>query len=92
MSLTSETRKESYLNLDSETSTKHILEVLKCGKALTAREVSVILYEKKLIPYPVRQATAPRLTELEAAGVIEAVGKVYDEESKRNVAAYRIKN
>lgn len=87
---TRETRRESFEKLDSESVKRHIIEILRCGTALTAREIAMAMYEQKIIPYPVRQAVAPRLTELEAAEVVETVGKVFDEETKRNVAAYKL--
>lgn len=34
-------------------------------------------------------AVKPRITELKAAGRIEAVGKAYDDISKRRVAVYK---
>jgi repressor of nif and glnA expression len=70
---------------------KRVIEVLdRSSRFLTAREIATELYKDKLIPYPVRQAVAPRLTELESDGIVEAVGKVYDEATKRNVAVYKL--
>lgn len=91
MKVTNKTRRESYAKLDTANLNRHIVEVLENGGAMSAREVSLTLFEKKLIPFPVRQAVAPRLTEMMADGIVESVGKVYDEETKRNVAAYRLK-
>jgi len=90
MSITSDTKKESFENLDKETAYKHILTELSMGAELTAREIAVVLHKKKLIPYPVRQAVAPRLTELERAGIVEVTGKAYDVETKRMVAIYKL--
>lgn len=90
MSITTDTRRESYKNLDRETVYKNIIEILQDGSALTAREIAVEMYNRKLIPFPVRQAVAPRLTELEAQDVVEVMGKIYDKQTKRNVAAYRL--
>lgn len=90
MSITHETRRESNEQLDRETLNQHIISTLKEGKALTAREIAVIMYNKKYIPYPVRQAVAPRLTELEAEDVVEVIDKVYDQVTKRMVAVYRL--
>lgn len=90
MSVTSETRRESYEALDADTLRKAIVNIFGDGGTYSARELSVIMYDRHLIPYPVRQAVAPRLTELVAEGVLEVVGKVYDRETERNVAAYRL--
>ena len=89
-SITKETRKESYEKLDSATIRQLCLDVLSNGKPTTAKEIAVILHERHLIPYPVRQAVAPRLTELMQEGKVEAVDKVYDPETERNVAVYRL--
>ena len=90
MSITYETQKESFELTDKETAYKHIINELSSGYGYTAREVAVGLYNKKIIPYPVRQAVAPRLTELEAAGVVKVTGKTYDTMTKRNVAVYKL--
>lgn len=91
MSVTETTRHESYELLDSATMRKRVIEVLdRSSIFLTAREIAIELYKDKLIPYPVRQAVAPRLTELEADGIVEAVGKVFDEATKRSVAVYKL--
>jgi len=89
-SITKETRKESYEKVDSATMCRLVLDVLSNGKPATAKEIAVILYERHLVPYPVRQAVAPRLTELESVGIVEVSGKAYDVETKRTVAVYRL--
>jgi len=88
--ITKETRKESYEKLDSATLRQKILDVLSNGVALSAKDIAVILHNRHLIPYPVRQAVAPRLTELVEEGLVEVWGKTYDTETERNVAAYRL--
>lgn len=90
MSITEHTRRESYERVDKETIYKHILSILKSGKAMTAREIAVCMYEKYLVPFPVRQAAAPRLTELEYRGLVKVVGKTFDEITRRNVAVYKL--
>lgn len=89
--ITEVTRNESYLKLDAETVSNNIINILRDKKVgLTAREVSEIMYKNHQIPYPVRQAVAPRLTELEKEDKVKVVGKAYDEETKRSVAVYKI--
>ena len=91
VSITEETRRESYEKLDSNTLRMKIVSLLKeKDRAMSAGEIARIMYMKDYIPFPVRQAVAPRLTELEADGVVMVAGKVYDHETKRNVAAYRL--
>lgn len=88
MGVTEETRKESYDQLDNNKLYKNIIEILKKESDLTARQISYEMYLKKMIPFPVRQAVAPRLTELVEKGVIEVTGKVYDPTTRRHVATY----
>ena len=91
MSITAETRRESYELVDAKTLYTNIRKIFEeTNRHYTARELAVILYENHLIPFPVRQAVAPRLTELENKGEIEVCGKVYDEVTKRKVATYRL--
>jgi len=90
MSVTKSTRKESYESLDKENLYRNIVDVLTGNARLTAREISVVLYSRGLVEYPVRQAVAPRLTELVNMGVIKVDGKIYDYKTQRNVAAYRL--
>ena len=90
MSITKETRKESYEKVDSATMRRLVLDILSNGVKATAKEIAVILHEQNLIPYPVRQAVAPRLTELVKEGKVKACGKAYDQETERNVAVYRL--
>lgn len=90
MGITSETRRESYEHLDNASINKHIINTLGEGARLTAREIAYILYTRGCIPYPVRQAVAPRLTELTEDGIVETIGKKLDEETGRSVAVYRL--
>lgn len=64
-----------------------IYNILK-GDEMTAKEIAVVLYYKGLIPYPVRQATAPRLTEMEHTGKVKVVGTKVDFETKKSVSIY----
>lgn len=67
---------------------KWILSALEDSE-LTARETAIVLYDRGLIPLPIRQATAPRLTELAGKGKVEVVGTKVDSESKKTVGIYR---
>ena len=90
MSITEETRRESYEKLDNETIRQHIIELLQGGKKMTAKEVAVAMHLKGYVAYPMRQSVAPRLTELMQDDIVEACGKAYDHETGRNVALYRL--
>lgn len=90
MKITERTRRESYEKLDSKRLYDRIIEVLSCDDHLTAKEIANGLYIRGYIPYPVRQAVAPRLTELEEKGIVKVVGKEYDAETGRTVAVYRL--
>lgn len=89
-SITEQTRRESYENLDTATINSRIIDILRGGLPMTAREVAEQMCQKRYIPYPVRQAVAPRLTELEDEGIVEVYGKVKDEKTGRTVATYRL--
>ncbi len=96
--ITEETRRESYEALDAATVNRHIIDILggilpdgeNETEGMTAREIAEEMYKRHYIPYPVRQAAAPRLTELVAAGVVEVIGKKLDEQTDRKVAVYRL--
>lgn len=90
MKITEETRRESYEKLDAETIRKQVIKMLEGGREMTAREIALALHEKQCVPYPVRQAVAPRLTELVEDGRAEVCGKAYDSETGRSVALYRL--
>lgn len=68
-----------------------IMQELK-GKRLTAHEIADNLHKKNYITYPHRQMVAPRLTELERMERVEVVGKKFDEETKKTVSVYSIRN
>lgn len=88
--ITKETRRESHEKTDKNKMHGYILKELSGGKKLTAKDIAVALYEKKLVAFPVRQAVAPRLTELVELGKVKVIGKAYDHDTGRNVAVYRL--
>lgn len=59
-------------------------------RELTAREIAVVLWRNGYIPLAIRQATAPRLTELVGFGKVEVAGSKIDEESKKTVSIYKV--
>ncbi len=93
MSITTDTRWESFEKLDRKTMYNLILNTLKAYEkdGLTARELAVKLYNQGLIKSNERQATAPRLTELVDEGILVVIGKRVDAISRKNVAVYTLK-
>lgn len=81
MGITEETRLESYLQRPA-TRAQDILRFMG-HDAMTARQIAYGM------GYTDLNAVKPRLSELKAAGRIEAVGKAYDNATKRKVAVYK---
>lgn len=92
MSITTETRRESYEKLDRQRLYDLIVSVLiKNGEnGLTAREIAVILYNQGFVINNDRQAVQPRLTELVDRNVVQVTGKRFDNITQRNVAVYTL--
>lgn len=94
--ITTQTKKDSYKKLDSSRKRKLVYECLE-DKEYTARELAEKMYNTidkngdRLLETEARQEVAPRLTELEKLGLVEAVNKKQDERSGRKVAVYRKK-
>lgn len=79
--ITKDTRTESYIKRP----TPRVRDILNAlgDKEMTARQLAYTL------GYSERNATAPRLTEMKEAGIIEVSGKAYDQTTRRWVATYR---
>lgn len=92
MSITSDTRFDSMKKIDKTRMYGMIIAALKTAsdEGLTARECSTVLYNQGKIYDSGRQATAPRLTELEDKGVVQIIGKRLDNITNRNVAVYAL--
>ena len=85
------TRRESNQKTERSAACQRILTVLSQSTLpLTAREIAVELHNNGLVPYPTRASVQPRLTEMLDDGVVIVAGKVFDEETKRRVAAYKL--
>lgn len=88
--ITIECRNESYELTDKQKRCKDILWILKShGQPMTAMEVAYLLSQYGLSRFE-RNASAPRLTEMRDAGIVEAVGKKKDKWSGRMVSCYQI--
>ena len=92
MSVSADTRFDSMKKVDKSRIYSMIIAALKSSPTggLTARECSTVLYNQGKIYENSRQATAPRLTELQDLGVVEVVGKKYDKLTDRYVACYAL--
>jgi predicted ArsR family transcriptional regulator len=90
MSITNETRRESY---EAVKPTAHqrravILEILG-DREMTANEIAEILYLGGVTPHYERNFAAPRLTELKAAGKVKTVGKRLCPKTGRKIAVWK---
>lgn len=84
MTITSETRRESFEKTDRATRRSIILAALG-DEELTAREIL------KRIGFNDMNFVRPRLTELMQSGRVEAAGKKWDKITDRNVTIYKRK-
>ena len=89
MSITNETRRESYASVKPDTKRHRqvILEILG-GREMTANEIAEELYKKGVTPYYERNFAAPRLTELKSEGKVKTVGKKYCGKTGRMIAVW----
>lgn len=69
---------------------KEIMECLREGD-MTAKECAVVMMNKGYIPTSERNFTAPRLTEMTKAGMVEPVGKKKCQYTGRTVAVYTVR-
>lgn len=88
--ITYETRQESEEKVDKQLRYSQIKKILAHGEELTAKEIAVMMMANGWIPSSERNYSAPRLTELADAGVVEVTGKKLDVRSNRRVATYRL--
>ena len=88
MMITKETRKEAHETVDKQKRRQQIIEILSDSDGMTAKEVSVIMYRKGLIPTSERNFAAPRLTELAEQGIVKVVGKKRCRYTNKTVAVY----
>ena len=82
MSITEETRLESYIATPTSERKQMILTVLG-DRQMTARMIAYALGFRDL------NAVKPRLTELKKEGRVKVVGKAYDKLTQRSVAVFQ---
>lgn len=85
-----ETRAEANETVNREKRYRQILDILD-GNEMTAKEVAVEMCRRGYVPTSERNFTAPRLTELQQRGVVEAIGKKKCQYTNKTVAVYRIR-
>ena len=91
MEITWLTRRKSFEEIKPNRKVRYeqILESLCLGNK-TAKEIAVELYRQKLTNTDERNTTAPRLTELEKMGLVEATAKKTCKYTGKTVTVYKI--
>ena len=85
MSITQETRRESYQKLNTSERKNLIMKTLSTSPdGMTAHEIATELGFSDL------NKARPRLTELEGVNLIKVIGKRYDSVTNVNVAVYKV--
>ena len=87
-----EARAEANEKVDRQKRYAQIKECLQEVPKLTAKEIAVIMCLKKYIPTSERNFTAPRLTEMMNAGIVEAVGKKKCSYTGKTVTVYNLRS
>lgn len=93
---TLETRAEAHDKVDKKKRYAQIVECLKDAEklhiaGLTAKECAVMMCHKGYIPTNERNFTAPRLTEMTQAGIVEPIGKTICGYTGHKVAVYALR-
>ena len=86
-----ENRHEANKTVDKKKRYIQILSILK-GKRMTAKEISVEMFNKGYTSNTDRNNAAPRLTELSKEGIVEPVGKKKCQYTGKTVAVYEVRN
>lgn len=93
---TLDTRAEAHEKVDKKKRYSQIIECFRtasknnngCNMGLTAKEIAVMMWRKGYIPTSERNFSAPRLTEMAQAGIVEPIGKKVCEHTGHKVAVY----
>lgn len=87
--ITAQTRQMSFTDIQDKTKKRYeqILHRLQ-GREMTAKEIAVEMFELEMMPSMERNYTAPRLTELEKMGLVEAISKKKCKYTGKMVAVY----
>lgn len=89
---TLDTKKESYDKVDKGKRYREIIEILQENKRpMTAKEISVAMYQKGYTPTSERNFSSPRITELLKNGTLDIVGKKKCKFTGKNVSVYELR-
>lgn len=88
--ITAQTRQMSFTDIQDKTNKRYIQILNRLDEPKTAKELAVELHELGFIPSSERNYTAPRLTELEQIGLVEAIDKKKCSYTGKMVAVYRL--
>lgn len=88
---TLETRAESHDSVDKAKKYKQIIEILRGGKEMTAKEIAVEMWKRLYTKNYDRNNAAPRLTELSKKGIVEPIGKKKCRYTGKTVAVYKLR-
>ncbi len=89
---TYETRRESYMQVDTKLRYAQIKEILKEHKEpMTAKEVAVEMYKKGFVPTSERNFASPRLTELVKKNEVEICDKKICQYVGKMVCTFKLK-
>lgn len=84
------TRRESYQRIaDKMPDRRNLVLAILDDREMTASEIAQELCDRGFTKYYDRNFVAPRLTELKAAGKVEAIGKRTCLRSGRNIAVWK---
>ena len=88
--MTKETRNKSYKAILPSVDARQdaVMEILHEWGDLTAQEIAYVLHWSDITPNDDRNNAAPRLTELKAAGRVQAVGKKICDRTGRTVTVW----
>ena len=89
--ITLETRAEAHETVDKVRRWTQIIECLKEGGQMTAKEVAVMMQAKHYIPTSERNFSAPRLNELSCNGIVEPIGKKKCQYTHKMVTVYALR-
>lgn len=92
MKETFETRRESYMQVDTKLRYAQIKEILKEHKEpMTAKEVAVEMHRKGFVPTSERNFASPRLTELVNKNEVEICKKRLCQYTGKTVCTFKLR-
>ena len=86
--ITTITKQLSFADIKPKRELRYIQILDRLNKPKTAKELAIELFIDKVIPTTERNATAPRLTELERMGYVRVIEKRKCQYTGKTVAVY----